>query len=63
MKRTRCLMGLVAVMSLMLFLHANVVEAASVAITEATVTYGGSNRVVPDDLSRPYGSDLVVSRV
>ena len=63
MKSTRCLMGLVAVMSLMLFLHADVVDAASVAITEATVSYGGSNQVVPGDLSSISNDAVLVSFV
>ncbi len=62
-KRTRSLMGLVAVMSLMLFLHADVVEAASVAIDNATVSYGGSNQVVPDDLSNVDSDAVLVSFV
>jgi len=41
----------------------NVVDAASVAITEATVSYGGSNQVVPDDLSSISNDAVLVSFV
>ena len=41
----------------------NVVDAASVAITEATVSYGGSNQVVPDDLSNVDSNAVLVSFV
>jgi len=41
----------------------NVVHAASVAITEATVSYGGSNQVVPDDLSNVDSNAVLVSFV
>jgi hypothetical protein len=41
----------------------NVVDAASVAITEATVSYGGSNQVVPDDLSNVNSNAVLVSFV
>ena len=63
MKSTRSLIGLVGVMSLMLFLHANVVDAASVAITRATVSYEGSNQVVPVDVSNIDNDAVLVSFV
>jgi len=50
-------------MSLMLFSYADVVEAASVAIDNATVSYGGSNQVVPDDLSNVDSNAVLVSFV